>query len=211
MLDLVAALALGYLLGGIPTAAIAARLRGRDIFELGSGNMGAMNTARNVGWPLGVAVALVDVGKGALATYLGLLMANVAGLSDAAALVPPVAAGAGAVLGHAFSPWVRFSGGKAIATTFGISLPLFPLLGLYYLALIVALYLLARNVTLAGLLGALSLPLVALALLPRHGWQGDSLFVLVTGLVPVALVGAGKHLAAWLRARHAGALPPVDG
>lgn len=210
MLSLLAALAVGYLLGGTPTAVLAARVRGLDIFTVGSGNMGALNTARSVGWPLGVIVALIDVGKGALAAYLGLQMAHVAGLTEAAALLPAMAAGVGAVLGHAFSPWVQFAGGKAIATTFGISLPLFPIVGLYYLALILALYLLARNITLAGLLGALSLPLVALLLLPRHGWQGQPLFLVVTGLVPVALIGAGKHAAAWAQARRARNAPPAD-
>lgn len=202
MLDLVAALAVGYLLGGVPTAAIAARLRRVDIFEVGSGNMGAMNTARNVGWVTGVVVALVDLGKGALATWLGLQMAALTGSVGAAALVPPLAAGFGAVLGHAFSPWVHFRGGKAIATTVGVALPLYPVVGLFYLALIVALYLLTRNMNLAGTLSALAYPLVALLLLQRYGWTGDPLFVLVTGIVPIAVVALIKHLHAWWRTRR---------
>src|SRR5690606_41037341 len=211
MLDLLAALAVGYLLGGLPTAAIAARLRGADIFEVGSGNMGAMNTARNLGLPLGVAVALVDVGKGALATYLGMLMAEVSGRADAGALLPALAAGFGAVLGHGFSPWAHFRGGKAIATTFGVSLPLYPIAGLYYLALIVAVYLLTRRFSpgagVAGAVAALVYPLVTLLLLPRFGWGGDELFTLVTGLVPLSLVVLVKYWQAWRRHRR----PPAPG
>ncbi len=209
MFDLLAALALGYLLGGVPTAAIAARLRGKNIFELGSGNMGAMNSARNLGWGVGVPVALIDVGKGALATYLGLQMAEAVGRADVAALLPALAAAIGAVLGHAYSPWVQFAGGKAIATTFGVTLPLAPLLGLFYLGFIVALYLITRHMNLAGLLGSLLLPVVALFLLQREGWVGDALFVLVTGLVPVALIGAVKHVQAWARQRGAGHSEPL--
>ena len=202
MFDLFAALALGYLLGSLPTAAIAARLRGKNIFEVGSGNMGAMNTARNLGWVTGVAVALIDVGKGALATYLAFQMAEAVGRAGAAALVVVMAAAVGAVLGHAFSPWVHFAGGKAIATTFGVTLPFAPLLGVFYLGFIVGIYLIFRRMNLAGLIGALLLPVVAFYLLQREGWFGDELFTVVTGLLPVALIGAVKHVQAWLRERR---------
>lgn len=203
MFDVLVALALGYLLGGVPTAAIFARLRGQNIFEVGSGNMGAMNSARSLGWGLGLLVALIDVGKGAAASYLGLLMADAVGRVDAAALVLALAAGLGAVLGHAFSPWVHFAGGKAIATTFGVTLPLAPLLGLFYLGFIVALYLIGRHMNLAGLLGALILPVVTLFLLQREGWAGDPLFTMVTGMLPIGLIGALKHAQAWRRERSA--------
>lgn len=203
MLDLLAGLSLGYLLGGLPTAAIIARLRGESIFAVGSGNMGAMNTARNLGWGLGVLVATVDVGKGALAAYLGLQMAELASLAGPTALVPALAAAAGAVLGHAFSPWVHFAGGKAIATTFGASLPLFPMVGLYYLAIIVALYLIARNINFAGLLAGLTLPVVGFYLLAKEGWATEELFLAVTSLAPIGLVGVYKHATAWWRQRRA--------
>lgn len=203
MFDLLVALALGYLLGSVPTAAIAARLKGKDIFAVGSGNMGAMNSARNLGWGVGVAVALVDVGKGALATYLGLQMADVLGRVGAAGLALAMAAAVGAVLGHAFSAWVQFSGGKAIATTFGVTLPLAPLLGLFYLGFIVGIYLIGRHMNLAGTLGALLLPVVTLFLLGREGWFGDELFTVVNGMVPIGLIGAYKHVRAWQRNRAA--------
>lgn len=207
MFDLLAALALGYLLGSFPTAALAARLKGKNIFEVGSGNMGAMNSARHLGWGVGVTVAVVDVGKGALACYLGLQMAEAVGRVDAAALVVALAAAVGAVLGHAYTPWMHFAGGKAIATTFGITLPLVPLLGLFYLGVIVGLHLFIKRMNIAGLLGALLLPVVAFFLLQREGWFGDELFTFVTGMLPVALIGALKHVRAWRRERRS----PDDG
>lgn len=207
MFDLLAALALGYLLGSFPTAALAARLKGKNIFEVGSGNMGAMNSARHLGWGVGVTVAVVDVGKGALACYLGLQMAEAVGRVDAAALVVALAAAVGAVLGHAYTPWMHFAGGKAIATTFGITLPLVPLLGLFYLGVIVGLHLIIKRMNIAGLLGALLLPVVAFFLLQREGWFGDELFTFVTGMLPVALIGALKHVQAWRRERRS----PDDG
>src|SRR5690606_17201736 len=71
------ALAAGYLLGALPTAYLVAKARGVNVFAVGSGSMGAMNTARNLGVGAGLLVLAVDVGKGALATYLGTLMAGI--------------------------------------------------------------------------------------------------------------------------------------
>ncbi len=209
MFDLIAALALGYLLGSLPTAALAARLKGKNIFELGSGNMGAMNSLRNLGWGVGIAVGLVDAGKGVLASYLGLQMAEAVGRVDAAALVVGLAAALGAVLGHAFSPWVHFQGGKAIATTFGITMPFEPLLGLFFLGFIVGLYLITRHMNLSGLLTAILLPVIAFFLLQRQGWFGDELFTLTTGMIPIGLIGAIKHAQAWARERSARREEPV--
>ena len=72
MLGVLAALGIGYLLGSIPSAALIARTQGKNIFEVGSGNMGAMNAARNIGWWAGAAGLLSDLGKGALASVVGL-------------------------------------------------------------------------------------------------------------------------------------------
>lgn len=202
MLELIAALAAGYLLGGVPSAAIVARMRGRDIFAVGSGNMGSMNTARNLGVGLGVLVLLLDIGKGALATFLGMQMAVAAGQVGVAALLPALAAGFGAVLGHAFSPYVGFKGGKALATTFGVSLPLYPYVGLFALVLILSLYLLTRRMELAAFVTILAYPLLALLAMERRGWEKEAVFTLVTGLLPLVVVVLLKHVLAWRSARQ---------
>lgn len=204
MLELFAALAAGYLLGGVPSAAIVARLRGRDIFTIGSGNMGSMNTARNLGFGLGALVLILDVGKGALATFVGMQMAVVAGQEGVAALIPALVAGFGAVLGHAFSPYVGFKGGKGLATAFGVSLPLYPYVGLFALGLILSLYLLSRRIELATAVTILAYPLVALLALQRRGWDKEAIFTLVTGLLPLVAVVLLKHVLAW-RAQRQGA------
>lgn len=205
MLELFAALAAGYLLGGVPSAAIMARLKGHDIFTVGSGNMGSMNTARNLGLGLGVLVLALDVGKGALATFLGMQMAVATGQVGVAALLPALLAGFGAVLGHAFSPYVGFKGGKGLATTFGVSLPLYPFVGLFALGLILSLYLLTRRMELAALVTILAYPLVALLLMERRGWEKEATFMLVTGLLPLVVVVLLKHVLAWRAERGTGA------
>lgn len=202
MLELFAALAVGYLLGGVPSAQVAARFKGRDIFAVGSGNMGTMNTVRNLSFGLGLLVLIVDIGKGALATYLGMQMAAATGAVGAAALLPALMAGFGAVLGHAYSPYVGFKGGKGLATTFGVSLPLYPAVGLFALGLILALYLITRRIEFAAFVTILTYPLVALLLLERRGWESDATFTIVTGLLPLAAVVLLKHLLAWRAERR---------
>lgn len=196
MFDAVAALAVGYLLGSLPSAALLARLRGKNVFTIGSGNMGAMNTARNLGYGLGVAVLAIDVGKGALATFIGMRMAAFTQQPEVAALIVALAAGFGAVLGHAFSFFVRFRGGKGLATTFGASLPLYPWVGLYALVLIVALMLLTRRSELSAILTILAYPVVALFTLDRYGWPREHTFVVVTGVLPIVVIVLTRHVLA---------------
>lgn len=155
-LSLVLSLAAGYLVGSLPSAAVVARLKRRDIFEVGSYSMGAMNTARNLGWALGALVLLLDLGKGALASSTGLWLGTLTGEP----LTAPLAAGVGAIVGHLWSVWVGFRGGKGLATTLGVALPLYPLGGLYALLTLLTLIALFRRVTLATFVTALLYPLL---------------------------------------------------
>lgn len=178
----------GYLIGSLPSAALAARLKRRDIFTLGSSSMGAMNTARNLGWGLGALVLLLDLGKGALASLAGLWLGSLAGDP----LFISLAAGVGAVVGHLWSVWVGFRGGKGLATTLGVALPIYPLGGLYALLLLLVLIAFSRRVTLATFLTALGYPLcIYLSLLPSASPSRLWATTLVAGLI--ALLVAFKH------------------
>lgn len=202
MFELLAALALGYLAGSVPSASLVARSRGHDIFEVGSGNMGAMNTARNLGWSLGVLVLLLDVGKGALAVWLALGMAALAGAGPDARLAMGLAAGVGAVAGHAWSAFEGLRGGKALATMLGVALPLYPVAALYALGVLVASVLLLRRVGLASVLTLLVYPVVALAALARRGWARDDAFAVVTGVAVLSLISIVKHVPTLRRDRR---------
>jgi glycerol-3-phosphate acyltransferase PlsY len=110
-----------YLLGATPTAYVAGRLaRGIDLRAHGSHNLGATNVYRVLGWGWAIPVALVDVAKGAIPVAL---FAQWAGVGSWAA----VALGVAAILGHVFSPYVAFKGGKGVATALGVFLALAPL------------------------------------------------------------------------------------
>jgi len=110
-----------YLLGATPTSYIAGKIgRGIDLREHGSRNLGATNVYRVLGWKYAIPVALIDAAKGALS--VGVL----GSLSGGPAWVP-VVLGLAAVLGHVYSPYVGFRGGKGVATAGGVFLALAPL------------------------------------------------------------------------------------
>jgi len=110
-----------YLLGATPTSYIAGRLaRGIDLREHGSKNLGATNVYRVLGWSWAIPVAVIDILKGTIPAGL------FASLARGPDWLPP-ALGAAAVIGHMFSPWVRFRGGKGVATAAGMFIALAPL------------------------------------------------------------------------------------
>lgn len=113
-----------YLLGATPTSYIAGRLaRGIDLREHGSKNLGATNVYRLLGWKYAIPVGLIDVAKGAIpVAVFGPWAAGDGGMPGWL----PVALGAAAVLGHIYSPYVRFKGGKGVATAAGMFLALAP-------------------------------------------------------------------------------------
>ena len=114
-------IAASYLFGAIPTSYIAGRLgRGIDLREHGSRNLGATNVYRLLGWSYAIPVGLFDVVKGALPVAL-------CGRWSGGPAWLPVAVGVAAVTGHVFSPYVRFQGGKGVATAGGMFLALAPL------------------------------------------------------------------------------------
>jgi glycerol-3-phosphate acyltransferase PlsY len=115
--------AAGYLLGGIPTAFLVGRLRGVDIRRVGSGNVGATNALRTLGWKAGVTVMALDVAKGYLAAGLLPLLP----VWEGEVVYLGMAAGVAAILGHVFTPYLRFRGGKGVAAAAGVLVALAPL------------------------------------------------------------------------------------
>jgi len=158
---------MAYLFGSLPTGFLVAKARGIDIRKVGSGNIGATNVFRALGLPAGVFVLLVDAAKGWFAVWLApLLMRAICGDAyDPAAHDLPIriVAGFAAVLGHNYTCWLRFNGGKGIATSAGVVLALVPM-ALLISAVVFAIVLgVGRYVSLASILASLSLPVAVAA------------------------------------------------
>ena len=146
------ALAIGYLLGAIPFGLLLTRVSGRgDLREIGSGNIGATNVLRTGAKWLAALTLLFDAAKGAAAVMV------------AQALWPDGVryAAAGALIGHLYPVWLKFKGGKGVATLLGILVPLLPVAALVYALVWVGLLLLLRISSVAGMAAAASAPLSA--------------------------------------------------
>jgi glycerol-3-phosphate acyltransferase PlsY len=148
------ALALGcvaYLLGSFPSGLVLVRLAtGRDVRKQGSGNIGAANVTRTAGIKIGAVAAVLDIAKGTLPVLLGRWL----GLGSGALATVAMAA----VVGHDYSLFLRFRGGKGVATTFGVSLALAPLAAILSIGAWLLILVTSRYSSLASL--------IALALLP---------------------------------------------
>jgi glycerol-3-phosphate acyltransferase PlsY len=160
----------GYLLGSVPFGYLLVRFfRKSDIRETGSGNIGATNVIRSGAKWLGIATLLLDAGKGAAAVLIGSALARHALAPPAVVINASAVAGLAAILGHIFPVWLRFKGGKGVATGLGVFLALSPVATLASLAIFLIVFLSMRFVSLASILGAASFPLAA-ALLQRGLW-----------------------------------------
>jgi len=147
------AIVIAYLLGSIPFAYIAGRLvKGVDIRQVGGGNMGAVNTMREIGPVPGFAVLLADMAKGSLAV----LVAQWLGLSLPFVFV----VGLVVVAGHNWPVWLKFKGGQGLATTLGVLLALVPIEFAISFAIIVIAVLITSNMRLGAGVGLVFLPLI---------------------------------------------------
>jgi len=155
---------LGYLLGSIPTGFMVAKSRGIDIRTVGSGNIGATNVLRTLGKPAGIAVLLADAFKGwSAVVLLPLLVSLLFGLSPDRVTreVYAILGGVSAILGHNYTCWLQFKGGKGIATSAGVLVALVPWALLIILALWILTFAFTRYVSLASIAAAVALPFAA--------------------------------------------------
>ena len=151
---------LSYLLGSIPTGFLVAKAKGVDIRSVGSGNIGATNVFRILGKAAGIFVLTADAVKGALAVLVVAPMAAKMGSSGEAFLQHfPALAGICAILGHNYTCWLKFKGGKGIATTAGVFAALAPAAFGIALATWLVVFAASRYVSLASIVAAVALPL----------------------------------------------------
>lgn len=170
-----------YLFGSLPTGYLVARSKGIDIRATGSGNIGATNVFRILGKGPGILVLTIDALKGALAVLL--LPRWIAEASGPATIPFAMTAAVGAVLGHNFTCWLRFKGGKGIATSAGVLAALVPLPFVATLATFLAVLALSRIVSLSSIAAAAALPFATAFLPPK-----DHRLVVLTSVLAVLAI-----------------------
>lgn len=149
---------MAYLLGSIPTGFLVARAKGIDIRKVGSGNIGATNAFRVLGRSAGAFVLLADFLKGLLACGVVPWIWFHGGEFAQARVGPEIVAGLCAVLGHNYTIWLGFKGGKGIATSAGVLTALVPWSLLTILTVWIVLFLLTRYVSIGSLAASATLP-----------------------------------------------------
>lgn len=157
-MNLLTSVIISYFLGSIPFGLIVGKwVKNIDIREHGSKNIGATNVFRVVGKKWGIIVLILDALKG----FMGVMLADLLGLVDATSQFFPII-GVSAILGHTFSIWIRFKGGKGVATSLGVFLALAPQPTLITFTLWWVIFLVGRILSIASIAAALAFPIILL-------------------------------------------------
>jgi acyl phosphate:glycerol-3-phosphate acyltransferase len=155
---IVLAFLLAYLLGSVATAVWIGKIfHGIDVREHGSGNAGATNTIRVLGWKTGVPVLLIDILKGWLAAMLPVIF-SLAGHGTALLTNLQILAGVSAIIGHIFPVFAGFRGGKGVATIMGVLLAIHPLLTLACLGVFMCVLLITGYVSVSSMIAGFAFP-----------------------------------------------------
>ena len=202
---------IAFLAGSIPFGLLIAKAKGINIREHGSGNIGATNVLRIVGKPYGIACLILDLLKGFVPTVLGISLITYTGANNPMTLhlidghaieleqnkaqLIHILTALATILGHNYSPWIGFKGGKGIATSGGALLALMPVAVLILIGLWVFLYYTTKYVSIASMGAALCLPLLTLFGSWYHdklanGTWNKPLFVFT---VVIALLAVWRH------------------
>jgi len=179
---------IAYLLGAVPFGFLVARARGIDIRSVGSGNIGATNVLRSVGKSWGILTLVLDALKGLIPAAVFPVLAQqipFLGFSETSAPIISVACGCAAVIGHNYPVYLKFKGGKGIATTAGALIGIAPLALLCGLVTFALFFGLSRMVALGSIASAVIIPIAAWLLYADQG-----------RLIPVVLTVLGV-LAIW--------------
>jgi glycerol-3-phosphate acyltransferase PlsY len=212
-----------FLSGSIPFGLMIARMKGIDIRAHGSGNIGATNVLRVVGKQYGITCLILDALKGFIPVALAVNLVQIVGrpvqipleFLDGFALKLPetealsaqlghIATALAAVLGHNYSPWVGFKGGKGIATSAGVLLGLMPFAVLILIALWLLIFAVTRYVSVASVLASCALPVLTLWGSWHHGRIQDGTWnkPLFAFSLIIALMATWKHRTNFQRLRE---------
>lgn len=199
MLSFIVIIVLSYLLGSIPSSVWVGKLyKGIDIRDYGSGNAGATNTFRILGWKAGLIVAAIDLSKGFVAAYfisqigfhLGDLPTQIGVWHTD--IFMRIIAGVFAVVGHMFPLYANFKGGKGVITAAGMLYGIEPISISIVLVIFIIVLLVSRYVSLASIVASFCYPIVVLLMKYQFGFKIDGSHIIFASLVALAIII--KHL-----------------
>ena len=187
MLTLIVAVLGSYLLGSIPFGYLAGKIGGIDIRKVGSGNIGATNVTRALGKRYGYPVFVLDFLKGLGAVKISMSIATDTRPEWCSPEMFGILAAFASVIGHSFPLWLKFRGGKGVATSAGGLFGLMPLATLIAVAIWVLVFWFTRYVSVASLVTAVAVPLVILTMTRFNQIHGNALFYSSLGIAAVVI------------------------
>ena len=184
-----------YLLGSVPFGFIIAKMHGKDLRAIGSGNIGATNLSRALGKKWGYLCFLLDVLKALIPTMLaGRLISTPPAVAE---LFLWLAVGCSAVVGHVFSIYLKFRGGKGVASSFGIALGIWPyytIAAIISIGLWVMIMLIWRYISLASVITAVAFPVIlAVLVIIKGNWEITTLWPLFIIAIAIAIMVVIRH------------------
>jgi glycerol-3-phosphate acyltransferase PlsY len=184
-----------YLLGSIPFGLIIAKAHGKDLRSIGSGNIGATNLSRVLGRKWAYLCFILDAAKGLLP--MAVATSFISSPPAVAELFLALAAGCAAVLGHIFPIYIKFKGGKGVATSFGVALGLWPyytICSLFAFGIWVVIVLIWRYISLASIIASVTFPLtlVSVIILTPY-WNFANLWPLLIAAVAIPIMVTVRH------------------
>jgi len=187
--------AFAYFLGSIPFGLIIAKVHGKDLRSIGSGNIGATNVSRALGKKWAYFCFFLDVLKGLVPMLIGIKLVSVTPSNGELFLWLLV--GIASVLGHIFPVYVRFKGGKGVATSFGVALGLWPYYtvcaGFAFLVWLIFV-LIWKYISLGSIAGAIAFPVTLfLTIFLKSGWDFSNLWPLLTAAVAIPVMVIVRH------------------
>ena len=191
MIVLFLAILISYLLGSIPTGFLVGKAKGIDIRKLGSGNTGATNVFRTLGKKLGIFVFVCDLLKGLIAVAVAqaitedVVILKLANHQPSPALFG-ICAAIACILGHNFPVWLKFKGGKGVATSLGVVVGLVPLAALIALVVWLIAFFATRYVSVASLLATITVPIATAFLTSPADKTPLLIFTLLAALLIIA-------------------------
>jgi len=188
------AIVAAYLLGSIPFGLLIAKAHGKDLRSIGSGNIGATNVSRALGRKWAYFCFVLDVLKGLIPMLATMLIAGPEGMVE---LLLWLAVGCAAIIGHIFPIYVKFKGGKGVATSFGVALGLWPyytICVLFAAGVWMVFVLIWRYVSLASIAASLTFPLVLIAaIISTPDWALANLWPVLIAAVAIPVMVIIRH------------------